>query len=55
MLPTGELNIQEYELFGLRDADTSNQNMFYQFGLLKDDYSPKPSFYTYQKLINELK
>jgi hypothetical protein len=49
-----ELNIQQYELFGLRDADTSNPDMFYQFGLLKDDYSPKPAFETFRKLINEL-
>ncbi len=49
-----ELNIQEYSLFGLRDADTSNSNLFYQFGLLKDDYSTKPAFETYRKLINEL-
>lgn len=51
----GDLNIQEYQLFALRDADTSNQNMFYQFGLLKDDYLPKPAFDTYRKLISELK
>lgn len=49
-----EFNIQQYELFALRDADTSNPNMFYQFGLLKDDYSSKPSFDAYRKLINEL-
>jgi hypothetical protein len=49
-----ELNIQEYYLFGLRDADSSNTNIFYQFGLLKDDYSPKPAFNIYRKLINEL-
>ena len=49
-----ELNIQEYDLFGLRDADSSNADIFYQFGLLKDDYSPKPAFHIYRKLINEL-
>jgi hypothetical protein len=49
-----ELNITQYELFGLRDVDTANQSMFCQFGLLKDDYSAKPAFDTYCKLINEL-
>jgi hypothetical protein len=49
-----ELNITQYELFGLRDVDTSNQSMFCQFGLLKDDYSPKPAFDTYCKLVSEL-
>jgi hypothetical protein len=50
-----ELNIQRYELFSLRDSDSSNQNIFYQFGLLKDDYTPKPAFYTFKKLIEECK
>ena len=49
-----ELNITQYTLFSLRDADSANQNLFYQFGLLKDDYSPKPAFETYKKLIQEL-
>ena len=49
-----ELNITQYELFGLRDADSCNQDIFYQFGLLKDDYSAKPAFDVYCKLINEL-
>jgi len=49
-----KLNIARYELFGLRDVDTSNADKFYQFGLLKDDYSAKPAFYIFCKLINEL-
>ena len=48
-----ELNIDTYELFALRDANTSNQDIFYQFGLLKDDYLPKPAFGVYQQLIKE--
>ena len=48
-----ELNIDTYECFALRDANTSNQNIFYQFGLLKDDYLPKPAFDVYQQLIKE--
>ncbi|GAB3718722.1 hypothetical protein GCM10027592_61900 [Spirosoma flavus] len=49
-----ELNITHYELFSLRDADSENPNLFYQFGLLEDDYSAKHAFYTYQQLIKEL-
>jgi len=49
-----ELNIDTYEVFALRDTNTSNQNIFYQFGLLNDDYFPKPAFEIYQKLIKEI-
>lgn len=48
------LNIAQYELFDLRDADSSNPDIFYQFGLMRDDYTPKPAFHTYQRLIAEL-
>jgi hypothetical protein len=50
----GELNITHYELFSLRDADTANPNLNHQFGILRDDYSPKPAFETYRRLIAEL-
>jgi hypothetical protein len=49
-----ELNIAGYELFDLRDADSSRPNVFCQFGLLRDDYEPKPAFETYRRLIAEL-
>ena len=49
-----ELNITHYELFGLRDADSSNDVSFYQFGIMRDDYTPKPAYETYQRLIREL-
>jgi len=49
-----ELNITHYELFGLRDADSSNDNFFYQFGIMRDDYTPKPAFEVYKHLIREL-
>lgn len=38
----------------LRDADSSNLNIFYHFGLLRDDYTPKPAFEVYCRLIAEL-
>lgn len=65
-----ELNITGYEYHQLRDADSSefegdaNNNSEYndaatllrqhQFGLMKDDYTPKPAFEIYRKLIEEL-
>lgn len=49
-----ELNITHYELFGLRDADSSKDDLFHQFGIMRDDYTPKPAFYTFQRLIREL-
>lgn len=49
-----ELNITHYEFFGLRDADSSKDDLFHQFGIMKDDYTIKPSYLTFQKLINEL-
>lgn len=50
----GQLNITHYELFSLRDADTANPDLNHQFGILKDDYSPKPAFQVYRNLIAEL-
>ncbi|MDQ7092035.1 hypothetical protein REC12_00300 [Desulfosporosinus sp. PR] len=49
-----ELNISHYELFGLRDADSSKEDLFHQFGIMRDDYTPKPAYQTFKKLICEL-
>ena len=49
-----ELNISHYEFFGLRDADSSKEDLFHQFGLMRDDYTPKPAYDTFKKLIHEL-
>jgi hypothetical protein len=46
------LNITHYEFFDLRDADSAGPGL--QFGLLRDDYRPKPAFDVYRKLIEEL-
>jgi len=50
----GELNITKYVLFGLRDADSSKEDLFHQYGILRDDYTPKPAYETFQKLVAEL-
>jgi hypothetical protein len=47
-------HITHYELFALRDADSRVQDLFYRFGILRDDYSPKPAFEMYRKIISEL-
>jgi len=48
------LNISHYELFGLRDADSSKEDLFHQYGIMRDDYSPKPAYDTFKRLILEL-
>jgi len=47
-------NVTHYELFALRDGNSANPDLFHQFGILRDDYTPKPAFETYRKLIAEL-
>jgi hypothetical protein len=46
--------ITHWELFTLRDADSSRDGMFYRFGILRDDYSRKPAFARLRTLIAEL-
>ena len=46
------LNIASYAYHGLRDSDSSRGDL--QFGLLRDDYTPKPAFECYRRLIAEL-
>lgn len=50
----GDLNIDGYSFFALRDADSTAEGLFHRFGLLRDDYTPKPAFKTYRRLIDEL-
>ncbi|WP_030243583.1 hypothetical protein [Streptomyces sp. NRRL S-350] len=49
-----ELNVTGYLFFALRDADSAGAGLFHHFGLLRDDYSRKPAFDTYRKLVAEL-
>jgi hypothetical protein len=49
-----DLNIAGYELFALRDARSADTSLMAQFGILKDDYSPKPAFEVYRRLVAEL-
>jgi hypothetical protein len=51
------LNIRRYTLFSLRDSESfaseNADNIFYHFGLMQSDYTPKPAFDTYRRLIAE--
>ena len=49
----GRLGITHYEFWDLRDADTAVADPWYQFGLLRSDYTPKPAFDTYRRLVDQ--
>ncbi len=48
-----ELGIASYEAFALRDSRSSSPDIFNQFGIMRDDYSPKPAFDVYRTTIAE--
>lgn len=48
------LNITHYTYFDLRDAHSAHADRFWHFGLMRDDYTPKPAFATYRHLIDTL-
>jgi hypothetical protein len=50
----GRFNVQAYTLFDLRDADSGDPDLFSQFGILRGDYTPKPAFDLYRRLVAEL-
>lgn len=49
-----ELTIESYAFFSLRDADSAGSGAFDRFGLLRDDYTRKPAFDVYRRLVEEL-
>lgn len=48
------LNITGYIHHTLRDARSAGSGLFCHFGLMTDDYTPKPAFHVYRDLINAL-
>jgi hypothetical protein len=50
----GNYGVTDYRWFDLRDHLTSSTNFQHQYGLLRDDYSPKPAFSLYRNLIAQL-
>jgi hypothetical protein len=49
-----EYNVTDYRWFDLRDADSSSQNFQQHYGLTEDDYTPKPAYSSWKRLIREL-
>ncbi|MEA2480161.1 MAG: hypothetical protein QOJ07_2083 [Thermoleophilaceae bacterium] len=47
-------NIADYRWFDLRDADSTSSNFQQQYGLMRDDYTPKPAFDVVAGLAREL-
>jgi hypothetical protein len=47
-------NITGYRWFDLRDADSSSSSFESQYGLMRDDYTPKPAFGVYRGLVATL-
>ena len=43
--------VSDYRWFDLRDADTTDPSFESHYGLTRDDYTPKPAFSTYRRLI----
>jgi hypothetical protein len=44
-------NVSDYRWFDLRDADSAVPSFESQYGLMHDDYSPKPAFAAYRNLV----
>ena len=47
-------NVTDYRWFDLRDHNTSSANFQHHYGLLRDDYTAKPAFAVYRRLIAAL-
>jgi hypothetical protein len=50
----GTYGVTDYRWFDLRDHRTSSQNFQQHYGLLRDDYTRKPAFAAYRRLVREL-
>ncbi len=48
---SGTLGVTEYRWFNLRDNLSTGSDLFAAVGLLRDDYSPKPAFFEYRRLM----
>jgi hypothetical protein len=44
-------NVSDYRWFDLRDADSASGSFESHYGLLRDDYSPKPAFEAFRSLV----
>jgi hypothetical protein len=48
----GTFNISDYRWFNLRDGDSTSPNFQTQYGLMTDEYVPKPAFGLYGQLVS---
>jgi len=49
----GTFNVTDYRWFNLRDGGSTSANFQTQYGLMRDDYSPKPAFARYARFVRE--
>ena len=47
----GTYNVTDYRWFNLRDGDTASGQLGQHYGLMEDDYSEKPAFDVYRRLV----
>jgi hypothetical protein len=47
----GAYGVTDFRWFDLRDADSASRSFEGQYGLVRDDYRPKPAFRSYRRLI----
>ena len=50
----GTFDISDYRWFNLRDGDSTSTNFQTQYGLMTDEYRPKPAFDLYRRLVSQL-
>lgn len=50
----GRFDITDYRWFDLRDSVSNDKNFESQFGITRDDYTPKPAFFTFRDLVASL-
>jgi hypothetical protein len=48
---SGVYNVSDVRWFDLRDSDSSGATFEAQYGLMRDDYTPKPAFEAYRQII----
>ncbi len=51
---SGNYNLHDYRWFNLRDGDSTSPNFQQQYGIMRDDYTPKPAFDVVAGLVREL-
>ena len=51
---SGALGVTDYRWFNLRDNNSDGVDLFSAVGLLRDDYSRKPAFASYRRLIKTM-